>query len=83
MDTKKFGKVAVLYGGWSAERPVSLKSGAAVLQALQEAGVDAHGIDVDRNIIQVLQTGQFDRVFNILHGAGGEDGVLQGMVMDI
>ena len=41
MDTKKFGKVAVLYGGWSAERPVSLKSGAAVLQALQEAGVDA------------------------------------------
>ena len=78
MDTKKFGKVAVLYGGWSAERPVSLKSGAAVLQALQEAGVDAHGIDVDRNIIQALQTGQFDRVFNILHGAGGEDGVLQG-----
>ena len=78
MDTKKFGKVAVLYGGWSAERPVSLKSGAAVLQALQEAGVDAHGIDVDRNIIQVLQAGQFDRVFNILHGAGGEDGVVQG-----
>lgn len=74
----KFGKVAVLYGGWAAERPVSLKSGAAVLQALQASGVDAQGIDVDRNIINVLQQGNFDRVFNILHGAGGEDGVLQG-----
>lgn len=74
----KFGKVAVLYGGWAAERPVSLNSGAAVLKALQDSGVDAHGIDVDRNIISVLQVGQFDRVFNILHGAGGEDGVLQG-----
>jgi D-alanine-D-alanine ligase len=74
----KFGKVAVLYGGWAAERPVSLKSGAAVLAGLQASGVDAHGIDVDRNIIKTLQDGGFDRVFNILHGAGGEDGVLQG-----
>ncbi|OQX12609.1 MAG: D-alanine--D-alanine ligase [Thiothrix lacustris] len=74
----KFGKVAVLYGGWAAERPISLKSGAAVLAGLQASGVDAHGIDVDRNIISVLQAGKFDRVFNILHGAGGEDGVLQG-----
>lgn len=74
----KFGKVAVLYGGWAAERPVSLKSGAAVLKGLQESGVDAHGIDVGRDILTVLQEGQFDRVFNILHGAGGEDGVLQG-----
>ncbi|MBU0656657.1 MAG: D-alanine--D-alanine ligase [Gammaproteobacteria bacterium] len=74
----KFGKVAVLYGGWAAERPVSLKSGAAVLKGLQESGVDAHGVDVDRNILSVLQAGKFDRVFNILHGAGGEDGVLQG-----
>lgn len=78
VDVTKFGKVAVLYGGWSAERPVSLNSGAAVLKALQASGVDAHGIDVDRNIIQTLQAGQFDRVFNILHGAGGEDGVIQG-----
>lgn len=78
MDVARFGKVAVLYGGWSAERPVSLKSGAAVLKVLQDSGVDAHGIDVDRNIIQTLQAGQFDRVFNILHGAGGEDGVVQG-----
>lgn len=74
----KFGKVAVLYGGWAAERPVSLTSGAAVLAGLQASGVDAHGIDVDRNIIKTLQDGGFDRVFNILHGAGGEDGVLQG-----
>jgi len=75
---EKFGKVAVLYGGWAAERPVSLKSGAAVLAALQASGVDAHGVDVGRDIIQVLQAGKFDRVFNILHGRGGEDGVLQG-----
>ncbi len=74
----RFGKVAVLYGGWAAERPVSLKSGAAVLEALQESGVDAHGIDVDRNILGVLQAGNYDRVFNILHGRGGEDGVIQG-----
>ena len=78
MTMNRFGKVAVLYGGWSAERPVSLKSGQAVLQALQASGVDAHGIDVDRHILQTLQQGQFDRIFNILHGAGGEDGVLQG-----
>lgn len=80
MDKKstRFGKVAVLYGGWAAERPVSLKSGAAVLAALQESGVDAQGIDVDRNILSVLQAGHYDRVFNILHGRGGEDGVIQG-----
>ena len=78
MTMNRFGKVAVLYGGWSAARPVSLKSGQAVLQALQASGVDAHGIDVDRYILQTLQQGQFDRIFNILHGAGGEDGVLQG-----
>lgn len=80
MDKKstRFGKVAVLYGGWAAERPVSLKSGAAVLAALQESGIDAHGIDVDRHILSVLQAGHYDRVFNILHGRGGEDGVIQG-----
>lgn len=77
-ESTRFGKVAVLYGGWAAERPVSLKSGAAVLAALQESGVDAQGIDVDRNILSVLQAGHYDRVFNILHGRGGEDGVIQG-----
>jgi len=73
-----FGKVALLMGGWSAEREISLKSGEAVLKALQNAGVDVHPIDVDRNVIQHLQSGQFDRAFIILHGRGGEDGVIQG-----
>jgi D-alanine-D-alanine ligase len=75
---EKFGKVAVLMGGWSAERDVSLNSGKAVLSALQAAGVDAHGIDVGRDILDVLRAGQFDRAFLILHGRGGEDGVIQG-----
>ncbi len=74
----RFGKVAVLYGGLGAERPVSLKSGATVLRGLLDSGVDAHGIDVGKDILQVLLAGKFDRVFNILHGRGGEDGVLQG-----
>ena len=75
-----FGKVAVLMGGWSAERNVSLNSGHAVLTALLNRGVDAHGIDVDRNIFQKMAEGNYDRVFNILHGRGGEDGVIQGML---
>ncbi len=78
----KFGKVAVLMGGWAAEREVSLNSGDAVLTALKAAGVDAYGVDVDRNIINVLQTEKYDRVFNILHGRGGEDGLIQG-VLDV
>jgi D-alanine-D-alanine ligase len=74
-----FGKVAVLMGGWSSERAVSLKSGNAVLAALQQRGVDAHGIDVQREtVLQELARGQFDRVFIVLHGPGGEDGVIQG-----
>ncbi len=75
-----FGKVAVLMGGWSAERAVSLKSGAAVLAGLQGAGVDAHGIDVGRDICEVLKDGRFARAFVILHGRGGEDGVIQGVL---
>lgn len=72
------GKVAVLMGGWSAEREVSLKSGAAVLNALLEKEVDAHKIDVQReSIFDDLKVGQFDRAFIILHGPGGEDGVIQ------
>ncbi|MBK8183624.1 MAG: D-alanine--D-alanine ligase [Candidatus Competibacteraceae bacterium] len=77
-DPEAFGKVAVLMGGWSAERDVSLRSGAAVLSALQAQKVDAHGIDADRQILSVLAAGQFDRVFIVLHGRGGEDGVIQG-----
>lgn len=75
---KRFGKVGVLMGGWAAERSVSLKSGQAVLEGLLEKGIDAHKIDVDRNIIDVVRAGKFDRLFNILHGRGGEDGVIQG-----
>lgn len=77
-DMSRFGRVAVLLGGLNAEREVSLNSGAAVLRGLQEAGVDAHGIDVGADIIAVLQAGNYDRVFNILHGRVGEDGVIQG-----
>ncbi|HHL19290.1 MAG TPA: D-alanine--D-alanine ligase [Thiothrix sp.] len=77
---KDIGKVAVLMGGWSAERNVSLSSGSAVLAALTNAGVDAHGIDVGRDIADVLTKGQFDCAFNMVHGRGGEDGVLQGVL---
>lgn len=77
-DPAEFGKVAVLMGGWSAEREVSLRSGAAVLAALQGRGVDAHGLDADRAILNTLAAGRFDRVFIVLHGRGGEDGVIQG-----
>jgi D-alanine-D-alanine ligase len=77
-DAALFGKVAVLMGGWSAEREISLQSGNAVLQALLNKGVNAHGVDVDRRIMQQLQAEDFARVFIALHGRGGEDGVMQG-----
>lgn len=78
VDPKVFGKVAVLMGGQSAEREVSLKSGAAVYQALIKQKVNAHEIDVGHNILSVLSSGHFDRVFIALHGRGGEDGTMQG-----
>jgi len=71
-----YGRVAVLMGGDSAEREVSLKSGGAVLAALSRAGVDAHGIDFRAGMLASLAG--FDRVFIVLHGRGGEDGTLQG-----
>lgn len=73
-----FGKVAVLFGGTSAEREISLISGNAVLAALKNQGVDAVGIDVGAGIIPQLETMAPDRVFIALHGPGGEDGTLQG-----
>jgi D-alanine-D-alanine ligase len=73
-----FGKVAVLMGGVSAEREVSLKSGAAVLAALLRRGVDAHGVDVGNDPLGALLGAGFDRAFNVLHGGIGEDGTLQG-----
>ena len=73
---KKFGKVAVLMGGRSGEREVSLKSGAAVLRALQIQGVDAHSFDPLEQPLHDLEN--FDRVFINLHGRFGEDGCIQG-----
>ncbi|UAA38087.1 D-alanine--D-alanine ligase [Paraneptunicella aestuarii] len=77
-NVKEFGKVAVLMGGDSAEREVSLRSGSAVLAALQGAGLDVHRFDPRERPITELVTDKFDRVFIILHGRGGEDGTLQG-----
>jgi D-alanine-D-alanine ligase len=74
------GRVAVLYGGTSAERPVSLKSGAAVLAALRRSGVAAEAVDVMGDPTPALRAGGFDRVFIALHGRGGEDGALQGLL---
>ncbi len=73
-----FGKTAVLMGGNSAERDVSLNSGNAVMQGLLRRGVDAHGVDTREDVVGQLTRGGFDRVFIILHGRGGEDGVIQG-----
>ena len=75
-----FGKVAVLMGGRSAERSISLLSGEAVFSALQSQGVDAHKVDVKCDISQKLTEGQFDRAFIMLHGRGGEDGEIQGVL---
>ena len=74
----KFGKVAVLFGGRSAERDVSLKSGGAVLAALQRSGVDAHAFDPAQRDLSDLRKEKFDRVFIALHGRYGEDGTVQG-----
>ncbi len=78
IPAQDFGRVAVLMGGDSAEREISLRSGAAVLAALQQRGVDAHGIDAGADVLRELETGRFDRAFIMLHGRGGEDGVIQG-----
>ncbi len=79
-DPAAFGRVAVLMGGTSAEREVSLDSGRNVLAALRARGVDAHAVDGIPALLEALSAKRFDRVFNILHGnrGGGEDGVLQG-----
>jgi D-alanine-D-alanine ligase len=80
-DPGRFGRVAVLMGGDSAEREISLRSGSAVLEALQSAGVDAHGLDpAAPGFLRELGDGGYDRVFIALHGRGGEDGVMQGLL---
>ncbi len=80
LKERDFGKVAVLYGGLSAERDISLQSGAAVLAVLQQEGVDAVGIDVDEDIVNTLFNIKPNRVFLALHGIGGEDGKIQGLL---
>jgi len=79
----KLGKVAVLLGGISAEREVSLISGAAVLKGLQDKGIDAHGVDANPNNIGELKALGFDRACVVLHGRWGEDGVVQGALQAI
>jgi D-alanine-D-alanine ligase len=76
LSMNKFGKVAVLLGGRSGEREVSLKSGGAVLAALLRSGVDAHAFDPAEHPLHELEG--FDRVFIALHGRYGEDGTIQG-----
>ena len=79
-DAADFGRVAVMYGGHSSEREVSLNTGAAVLGALQSRGVDAHAWDpAEKSMSEFIAAG-FDRVWIALHGPGGEDGALQGLL---
>ena len=78
IETKAFGKVAVLLGGRSAEREVSLMSGTGVLAALKSRGVDAHAFDPAERELGDLKREGFDRVFITLHGRFGEDGTVQG-----
>jgi D-alanine-D-alanine ligase len=75
-----FGKVAVLMGGRSAEREVSLKSGGMVLRALRSKRVDAHAFDPAEKDLELLRRERFDRVFIALHGRFGEDGTMQGIL---
>lgn len=77
---EKFGRVAVLMGGNSAEREISIKSGTAVYDSLKKQGVDVVAIDVKESLIKELTNQKIDRVFNLVHGRGGEDGVLQGVL---
>jgi D-alanine-D-alanine ligase len=79
-SNQKFGKVAVLMGGTSCEREISLMSGQNVLEALLRRGIDAYAIDVGENIIEQLQAQKPDRAFIVLHGKNGEDGVIQGIL---
>ncbi|WP_199543771.1 D-alanine--D-alanine ligase [Paraburkholderia kururiensis] len=78
IDPKQFGKVAVLLGGVSAEREVSLNSGRLVLQGLRAAGIDAHPFDPSERPLSALKDEGFVRAFNALHGGYGENGQIQG-----
>ncbi|MCG7897634.1 MAG: D-alanine--D-alanine ligase [Candidatus Thiodiazotropha lotti] len=83
VSADSFGKVAVLMGGRSAEREISLRSGDAVLSALLRSGVDAVGIDTGEGVFNQLDGAGFERAFIILHGRGGEDGTMQGALQTL
>ncbi|MEP0356019.1 D-alanine--D-alanine ligase [Paraglaciecola sp.] len=80
---ESFGKIAVMFGGNSAERDVSIKSGTAVLQSLLEAGVNAHAFDPANKPLTDLLAEKYERVVIMLHGRGGEDGSLQGALQQL
>lgn len=82
-NVNAFGKVAVMFGGNSAEREVSLRSGAAVLKALQDAGIDAFAFDPQTQSLAELAATAAQRVFIVLHGRGGEDGSMQGALQQL
>lgn len=77
---ERFGKVLLLYGGRSAEREISLRSGTAVLNALRAQGIEVEAVDADARLVQRLVESRFDRAFIALHGRGGEDGSLQALL---
>jgi D-alanine--D-alanine ligase len=78
LSPREYGKVAVVMGGRSSEREISLMSGTAVLEGLRNKGIDVIGIDAGPDLLEVLRREKVDRVFIALHGRDGEDGKLQG-----
>ncbi|CAN7209434.1 D-alanine--D-alanine ligase [Pseudoxanthomonas sp. LjRoot168] len=82
-DASRFGRVAVLLGGASSEREVSLNSGRNVLDALLARSVQAFAVDGVPALIEAIRAGKVDRVFNIMHGGDGENGVLQGLLQSL
>ena len=83
VDAGRYGRVAVLMGGTSAERAVSLETGSAVCAALQRMGVDAQTVDAGAGLLPELSRSGFDRAFIALHGRGGEDGTVQGALVTL
>lgn len=77
-DPRKFGQVALVVGGESGEREVSLRGGRAVTAAMETLGIQFSVVDGPRRLLEHVAAGHYDRVFNLLHGRGGEDGTLQG-----
>src|SRR5690554_5783699 len=80
MQIRDLGRVAVIFGGNSAERDVSLRSGNAVLNALKSSGFDAFGIDLNHASVNKITDSKIDFAFIALHGRGGEDGAIQGFL---